>query len=312
MVAARTPVLPVVPEAGAAPAKGDAVKAASFAYSAPTSVPEAVDLLAEGGDDAKVLAGGQSLVPILALRLSRFGMLVDLNRVDDLDYVRHADDHLVVGAMTRQATIEEDLLARRYAPVLAKATRLIGHFQIRNRGTLGGSVAHGDPAAEYPAVAVALDARMNVVSRSGTRRIAARDFFVGPMTNALVDGELLESVAFPVWAPGSGFAVREAARREGDFAAAGVVAAATVESHTVTRVAVALFGMGPTPIRLDAVEAGMLGADPRSLDLTGIGREGVADLQPPADVHASGGYRRRVGAVLVAQALGEAFEEAAA
>ena len=288
------------------------MKPAPFLYEAPTSLSEAVDCLAGYGDEAKVLAGGQSLVPVLALRLARFEALVDLNGVDELAFIRQDDGHVVVGAMTRQATIEVDPLVLRSMPVLAAATRHIGHFQIRNRGTLGGSIAHGDPAAEYPAVVVALDATISVVGPSGRRQIAAADCYDGPMTTTLADDEILESVAFPVWGAGSGFAVREMARREGDFATAGVVAGVTIEDGRVSRAAVALFGMGPTPIRARALEGQLVGIEASAIDLTEIGRAAVADIDPPSDVHATGLYRRRVASRLVADALQSAIQEAAA
>jgi carbon-monoxide dehydrogenase medium subunit len=288
------------------------VKAAPFEYCAPTSLEEAVALLDVGDGDAKVLAGGQSLVPVMALRLSRFERLVDLNRIEELGRVRLREDQLVVGAMTRQSAIEVDALVRAHAPVLRKATRHIGHFQIRNRGTLGGSVAHGDPSAEYPAVVVALDATISVVGSSGGRQIAAASLYDGPMSTTLGDDEILESVAFPVWGAGSGFAVREVARREGDFATAGVVAAVTVDGGTITRAAVSLFGVGSTPVRLPALEAQLVGTGHRAADVRALGREAVVDLDPPSDIHASGSYRRRVAAELIAQALTEALEEATA
>jgi carbon-monoxide dehydrogenase medium subunit len=294
------------------PATGALVKPAPFVYEAPTSLSEAVDCLAGYGDEAKVLAGGQSLVPVLALRLSRFEALVDLNGVGELDFIRQEDGSVVVGAMTRQATVEKDRLVHRSVPALAMATRHIGHFQIRNRGTLGGSIAHGDPAAEYPAVVVALDATISVMGSSGRRQIAARDCYDGPMTTTLTDDEILESVAFPIWGPGSGFAVREIARREGDFAAAGVVAGVTLEDGRISRAAVALFGMGPTPVRAHDVEAQLLGLAPGAVDLEDIGRAAVADIDPPSDVHASGHYRTRVASRLVADALQSALQEAAA
>jgi carbon-monoxide dehydrogenase medium subunit len=286
------------------------VKPASFAYEAPTTLREAAALLSEHGPDAKLIAGGQSLVPVLALRLARFDTLVDLNGVDELDYVRHADGNLVVGAMTRQATIESDRLVARYAPVLARATRHIGHFQIRNRGTIGGSISHADPAAEYPAVALAMDAVMHVTSKNGSRTARAVDFFTGPMTSEMAEDEILDSISFPVWSPGSGFSVQEVARREGDFAAAGVVAGVTVEDGIVSRAGVALFGVAGTPTRTSAAEATLTGQPVGSLDLTEIGRLALADVDAVADIHASVRYRTQVGARLVTKALAEAISEA--
>jgi carbon-monoxide dehydrogenase medium subunit len=281
-------------------------------YEQPTTLDEAVDCLAGYGDEAKVLAGGQSLVPLLALRLSRFEALVDLNRVDELAYIREDDGFVVVGAMTRQASIETDPLIRRSVPVLSAATRLIGHFQIRNRGTLGGSVAHADPAAEYPAVVVALDATITAVGPGGRRVIRADACYDGPMTTTLADDEILESVAFPVWGQGSGFAVRERARREGDFATAGVVAGVTVADGRIIRAALAFFGMGPIPVRAHDVESQLVGTERGSADFTEIGESAVAHLDPPSDVHASAQYRRRVAARLVTSALSSALEEATA
>jgi carbon-monoxide dehydrogenase medium subunit len=285
------------------------VKPAPFEYLAPTTLDEAVTALSSV-EEAKVLAGGQSLVPVLALRLSRFDALVDLNGVDELDYVRHAGNQLIVGAMTRQVDVHRDLLVRRYVPVLARATELIGHFQIRNRGTIGGSIAHGDPSAEYPAVAVTFDAEMTAVGPKGSRIIAARDFYDGPMTSTLDDHELLTAIAFPVWAPGSGYAIREVARREGDFATAGAVGGITIQDGVITRAAVGLFGLGPTPVRLRELESELVGRDYLELPLTELAEAAVAPLNPPSDIHASGSYRRRVAGRLVAQILDEAILEA--
>jgi carbon-monoxide dehydrogenase medium subunit len=292
------------------------VKPAPFAYEAPTTLSEAVSCLAAHGDEAKVLAGGQSLIPVLALRLARYEALVDLNRVEGLDNIRQEGSTVVVGAMTRQVTVGRDPLLRAAVPALSEATRLIGHDQIRNRGTLGGSVAHGDPAAEYPAVALALDATVTVVGPSGSRTIEAEDLYDGPMSTTLAEDEILTAVAFPVWGPGSGFAVREVARREGDFATAGVVAGVTVSDGRISRVALALFGVGATPQRFRQAEEELLGADTGTVDLADFGRTLAQQLDPPNDVHASTTYRTRVAARLVAEALhmalGTARQEAVA
>lgn len=257
-----------------------------------------------------MLAGGQSLVPILALRLARFATLVDLNAVRDLDYVRHDADQLVIGAMTRQADIEKDELVARYAPLLARATPHIGHFQIRNRGTLGGSVVHADPAAEYPAVAVALGATMNLIGPAGPRAVPAGEFFVGPLMSAIEDDEILESISYPIWSGRCGFAVQEIARREGDFAMAGAAVGIGVEAGTVRRASGALFGVGSTPVPL--VLDHLVGESAASLDTRAIAADATAELTPPDDVHASGRYRRHLAAVLVARVLDEAVLEATA
>src|SRR3954465_2627408 len=199
------------------------MKPAPFEYHAPTTVDEVVGLLAEHGDEAKVLAGGQSLVPMLALRLTRFEHIVDLNRVDDLRGVSRTNGTLTVKAMTTQRTVEHDAAAGEGVPLLAQAIPLIGHFQIRNRGTVGGSIAHADPASELPAVALALDAELEIASQRGNRRVPASDFFLGTWTTSVGEDEILAAVHFPVWEGNSGFAVEELARRSGDFALAGVV-----------------------------------------------------------------------------------------
>jgi aerobic carbon-monoxide dehydrogenase medium subunit len=256
------------------------MKSAPFVYAAPATVDEAVGLLAEHGDEAKVLAGGQSLVPLLALRLARPGVLVDVNRVRGLAGVQRENGAVRVGALTRHAVVEHDWDLAAAVPLLARAAPMIGHFQIRNRGTVGGSLAHADPAAEWPAVALALDAELEVRSAGGTRTVGARDFFVSTFTTALEPADLLVAARFPAWGPGCGFAVEELARRSGDFAIAGAVCGVQLADGRVTRAAIALLGMGSTPRRADAAEQQLAGAVPDEADLGGLGRLAVADLDP--------------------------------
>ena len=275
------------------------MKPAPFEYHAPESVGDAVALL---GDGAKLLAGGQSLVPMLNLQLATFDRLVDLRRVDELRGISRVNGHVRVGAMTTQATIERSAAIAETVPLLARATPFIGHFQIRNRGTLGGSIAHADPAAEYPAVALALDAEMEVLSRDGaTRIVAARDFFAGFWTTAVADDELLVGARFPVWEGRAGFAVEELARRHGDFALAGACVAVGDD-----RCAISLFGVGPTPVRAAAAEAAaMSGASAEE-----IGAAAAAEIDDPAsDIHASADYRRHVAGVMVQRAWEKAVAE---
>jgi aerobic carbon-monoxide dehydrogenase medium subunit len=286
------------------------MKPAPFAYHAPTTVADAVSALAEYGDEAKVLAGGQSLVPMMALRLSRPAHLVDVNGVAELAGARREDGHLVVGAVTRHSALERDGEIGAAVPLLRLAAPHIGHFQIRNRGTLGGSLAHADAAAELPAVARALDAGIVVRGPSGERTIPAAEFFQMVFVTALEPDELLAAVRFPVWGPGSGFAVEEIARRHGDFALAGAVCAIQVAAGRINRVALAMFGMGSVPERLEEIEKSLAGAAVDGLDLDDIGEQGVAALDPPADVHATGHYRKKVGAVLIGRALAAAVQEA--
>lgn len=287
------------------------MKPAAFEYHAPETVADAVGLLAEHADEAKPLAGGQSLVPMLALRLTRFAHLVDLNRVGELTGIRRDDGALVIGAMTRQRTVERDDSIATDCPLLAAAVPLIGHAQIRNRGTIGGSIAHADPASELPAVALTLDAELEVASASGTRTVAARDFFAGTWTTCLADDELLTAVRLPVWQGRCGFAIDEVARRSGDFALAGVaVALALDERGAVERCAIGFLGLAGTPRRAPEAEAALLGHTPSADDMAEIGALAVADLDPPDDIHATASYRRRVGAHLVGRAVGRAIQEA--
>jgi carbon-monoxide dehydrogenase medium subunit len=288
------------------------VKPAPFEYHAPETVADVVALLAEHGDEAKPLAGGQSLVPMLALRLARFGHLVDLNRVSALRGVSRDDGVLTVRAMTTQATVERDAEVARAVPLLARATPLIGHFQIRNRGTVGGSLAHADPASEYPAVALALDASLEVASSEGSTRVAAADFFQGTWQTSIAPDQVLVAAHFPVWEGRCGFACEEVARRAGDFALAGAVAAVQLDdAGAVRRAGVGLLGLGSTPLRAYAAEAELVGKPPPGGDgYLELGELAMRDVAPVDDVHASGTYRRRVGAHLVARTLAQAVQEA--
>lgn len=284
------------------------MKPSKFRYHAPTTVADAVGLLAQHADEAKVLAGGQSLVPIMSLRLASFGHLVDLNRVGGLDTIERTNGHVRIGAMVRQATAEHDTTVASGAPLVAKALPLIGHFQIRNRGTVGGSIAHADPASELPAVALALEATLEAAGPGGHREIAADGFFEQPWQTGLAEDEILTGVRFPVWDGRSGFAIEEVARRHGDFALCGAVCGITLDGDTVTRAAIALFGVGGTPMRATAAEQALVAAG-ATADLTAIGEEAAAPLDPSDDIHASGEYRRRVAAVVVRRALARAIEE---
>jgi aerobic carbon-monoxide dehydrogenase medium subunit len=288
------------------------VKPAAFEYHAPGSIDDVAGLLAEHGDEAKPLAGGQSLVPMLALRLARFGHIVDLNRVPALAGIERADGTLAVGAMTRQAELERSDAAAA-VPLLGLAAPFIGHFQIRNRGTVGGSIAHADPAGELPTVALALDAELDVASTAGTRTVAASELFAGTWETTLAPEELLTRICFPVWPGRSGFAVEEVARRYGDFALAGVACGVELDTDgAVVRAAIALLGLGSTPLRASAAEDAIVGRAPSAEDLTEIGRLATAEVDPPTDIHASGKYRGAVGAHVVARGLEAALARAAA
>ena len=283
------------------------MKPAPFHYHRPETAADAVALLGELGDGAKVLAGGQSLIPMLALRLAVFDHLVDIGRVDGLSGIERRNGSLWIGAGTTDASVEHSDEVARDVPLLALATPFVGHFQIRNRGTVGGSLAHADPAGEYPAVALALDAEFEALSPRGERRIPAREFFTGLWSTALEPDELLTGVSFPVWSGRCGFAVEEVARRHGDFAIAGAAVAVELDGDDkVARCAIGLIGMGSTPRRATAAEAAA-----GQVDAAEVGRLAVANLDNvPSDLHGSAEYRTHVGAVVVERALSRALEEA--
>ena len=289
------------------------MKAAAFEYHAPQTLDEALALLAEFGDEAKVLAGGQSLVPILALRLSRFEHLIDLNRIAALRYVTGADGVTRVGAMTTQAAIAGHEEVRRRVRLLADATARIGHFQIRNRGTIGGSVCHADPAAEYPAVAVTLDAELELASVRGTRTVGATEFFTGPLMTVAEPDEILTEIRFGGDSNrhAQGSAIVEMARRHGDFALAGAACVVDVDSvGRVQSLRLGLFGVAPTPVRARSAERAAHGVAMADLDPVAVGQAAVAEVPFVSDIHADAGYRERVAAHLAGQAVGRALQEA--
>jgi len=288
------------------------VKSAPFEHHAPTSLEDAVGLLGEHGDGAKVLAGGQSLIPMLALRLAFFDHLVDLGRIEELQRIEQVDGVLRVGAAVRQSAIERSAEAAGAVPLLARATPFIGHFQIRNRGTVGGSVAHADPAAEYPAVVRALDAELEVASPRGARVVPSSDFFTGTFMTDLADDEVLAAIRFPMWSGRCGFAVEELARRHGDFAIAGATVAIELgEGDTVRRCAIAMFGVGSVPERGTAAETAAVGVSLGDLDPTQLGELATSGLDNiPTDAHGPADYRRHVAGVMVARAWRRAAEEA--
>jgi aerobic carbon-monoxide dehydrogenase medium subunit len=286
------------------------VKPAPFAYHAPQSVAEAVGLLSEFGDEGKVLAGGQSLIPLLALRLARFENLVDLRRVPGLVGIERDGGGVRIGAMTTHAAVQRSGVLASAVPLLPRAAALVGHLAIRNRGTIGGALAHADPAAEFPAVALALDAELEVVGPGGTRRVPARDFFVSTYVSALEPDEVLVAARFPAWAGDCGFAVREYARRHGDFAMAGVVCAVQVSGDRVARSSIALIGMGGTPVRAAAAEAVLTGSALGDVNPGEAARAAIERLEAADDMHVTAGQRTSMVRALVRHALDDAIAEA--
>jgi carbon-monoxide dehydrogenase medium subunit len=280
------------------------MKAASFAYHRPDTVAEATQMLAEFGEDAKILAGGQSLVPMLAMRLTYFENLIDISRVDELKNIDPRGDEVLIGAGTPHALVGMDDEVADSVPLLTLSTPYIGHFQIRTRGTLGGAIAHADPAAEYAAVALALDATMEAASTRGSRQIPAAEFFTGLWETSLASDEILTAVRFPVWGPRSGFAIEEFARRHGDFAIAGAAVALELDDDShVRRCGIGLLGLGSTPLRGSVAEQAVIGAPVGDIVTDEIGRLAISGLSDiPADLQGSADYRARVGAAMVARA----------
>jgi len=272
------------------------VKAAPFHYERPRRLEDAIELL--GDEDAKPLAGGQSLVPMLAMRLARPRVLVDLGSLPKLAEVRERDGELVIGAMVRQRDLERRPGLEQTVPLLAAGIPYVGHREIRNRGTVGGSLAHADPAAELGLIAATLRATIVVRGAGGERLIAGDELVLGPFQTALASGELLTAVRWPTARPGDGFAFEEVARRHGDFALCGV--AVHVRRPGFARVG--LMGVGPAPV-VREVEA--------ERDPAEVGGEIASSLEPASDIHASAGYRRRLARVLVERCLRHALEHAA-
>lgn len=284
-----------------------------FDYYDPRTLEEALDLLDRYGPDAKLLAGGQSLVPLLNLRLARPSVLVDLNRIPGMDTVRVEDGWLVVGAMARQWDTEHAAPVVKSLPILSEALRFVGHPQIRMRGTVGGSIAHADPAAELPALLVCLDGEVVAHRRGGRRVVRARELFVTYLTTSLEPTEILTAVRFPLPPSGAGWAFTELARRHGDYALVGVATLVHLDADgSVAEARIAFFGCGPVPVRAHEAERALVGSAPGERLWEEAARLAARSLEPPSDLHASSDYRKHVAAVLTARALRTAAERATA
>jgi CO/xanthine dehydrogenase FAD-binding subunit len=270
-------------------------------------VEETLALLAEHGEDAKVLAGGQSLVPLLNMRLARPARLIDLNRVPELAYLEAENGMLRIGAMTRQRQVEQSAAVAKRWPLLPKSINYIGHSQIRNRGTIGGSLAHADPAAELPAVMAALDAEFVIRGPGGERSVGADEFFLTYLTTCLGPDELLVELRVPAPPSGARPAFQEVSRRHGDFALAGCAGQVALDGQGVcTQARIALFGVGPGPYRAREAEAMLEGERPTEALVREVGERAAQDLEPDGDLHASAEYRKEVAAVMVRRALAAA------
>jgi CO/xanthine dehydrogenase FAD-binding subunit len=287
------------------------LKPPRFAYHDPRSVDEVLALLAEHGDEGKVLAGGQSLVPLLNFRLAHPEHLIDLNRIGALAGVRREGGALRIKTMTRQSTLERSTLVHDNWPLLTEALNFVAHAQIRNRGTVGGSVAHADPAAELPVALSVLDARFHVASKRGERAIDAGDFFVTHLTTTIEPDEMLMEIEVPPVAPGTGYAFTEFARRHGDFALGGAGALIAVDGDGVcTSAAIGLLAAAPTPVRATAAEQVLVG---ERIDESVIRRaaEQAADgVTPTGDIHGSAEYRKHLAGVMARRAISGAVARA--
>jgi aerobic carbon-monoxide dehydrogenase medium subunit len=286
------------------------MKPASFEYHAPRDFGEALALLADLGDEARILAGGQSLIPLMNFRLSQPAHLVAITGIEELQHTRVENQELAVGAAARQADVEYDLTVQERLPLLVEAMRLVAHPPIRHRGTVCGSLAHADPASELPAVAIALGATLVVRSASGTRLVSADDFFQGGFTTALVSEEMLAEVRFPL-DRGNGHAILECARTHGNFALAGVVSVLRLDGDRRAQdVAIVVFGACPRPTRIDAAAALLEGEFAHEGLIAEVAARGADEIETVSDIHGSASYRRRLARVFVKRSLARAIERA--
>ncbi len=287
------------------------MKPAPFTYAAPTSVDEVIALLDTHGEAAKLLAGGQSLTPMMNLRLATPAYIIDLNRLEGLDYMEERDGFLTIGAMTRQRRLERSEMVRQHYPLLAEAAPAIGHPATRNRGTVGGSIAHADPAAELPALLLTHGGSVVVHSANGERDVPAEDFFVTYFTTVLEPGELLTEVRLRRWPAGTGWCFLEESRRYGDYAVVGVAALMRLDAEgRCAEVAVTLFGVGDAPYPVTQATALLVGQTPSEERVAAVGQAAAESVEPEDDVHASVAFRRHLSAVLTRRALRTAAERA--
>lgn len=287
------------------------MKPAPFDYVVPTTVEEALEHLDNSAGDATIIAGGQTLLPLLALRMATPGVIIDINRIPELQGISHGDGATRIAPVTRQNVALADAGLARALPMVTKAISHVGHFQTRNRGTVGGSIALGEPAAELPATVVALGAEIEARSVNGSRRIPASEFYIGPYATVLDMDEMVTAIHFPDWASGSITIFHEVARRPGDFALVGLVGAITLGNGLIDRVGLAWFGMGATPIKAVAAEQALLGQDPKKVDWKGIADLAVSETDPFDDHAASSEYRRSVGRSIFARTLAQSFHQGA-
>jgi carbon-monoxide dehydrogenase medium subunit len=289
------------------------MKPAKFDYYDPSTLQEALTLLDTHQGDGKVLAGGQSLMPLLNMRLARPNIVVDINRITELNYVRASDGGIAIGAIARQRALQTDKLIAERVPILQESAYYIAHPQIRSRGTICGSIAHADPAAELPALALALDAEMTLTSAKAARTVSAEPFFQSFFTTALEANEILTEVRFPAAPKDSAWSVLEISRRHGDFAIAGIVAGLALEPNrqVIARARLVYFGVGPMPIRVKAAEDALIGQAATEPAFEAAAQSAKQGIDPSNDIHATEEYRRAVSATLTKRALRAALQKLA-
>ncbi len=282
------------------------MKPSAFEYRSPATLSEAVSLLQAGNGNAKVISGGQSLMPMLAFRLASPELLVDLKHIPDLDSIAIGNDGVTMGAKVRWCDIAGDQRLARAHPLLAEAIRHVAHYQIRNRGTVGGSLAHADPSAEMPGIAVTCDARLTIVGAGGRRTEKAEDFFTGPLQTSLGADEILTEIQLPVWPYARRWAFKEFARRKGDFAIAGIALFYDVDDRQrAINVHIGAIGVADRPVRLAAAEAVLNGNVVDEQRIAAAAAAARAEIDPPSDIHAPAAYRRSLVATLLARGLTE-------
>lgn len=288
------------------------MKPARFDYYAPDSLDEATAMLAQHGDEAKILAGGQSLMPMMAMRLARPPVIVDINRIASLGYITPtADGGLNIGALTRLTAVEQSDVVRQRLPMMSAVMPHIGHFQIRNRGTVGGSLAHADPSAELPALALASGAQLVLQSSSGQREVAAEDFFITYFTTAAETGEMVTEVKLPATSAGWGWGFEEVCRRHGDFAMTGAMTRVHLDGNgNCDDSRIVIFGVGGTPVRVESAEGTLKGSNGDASSLEAAAAAVSDALDPDSDIHASALYRKEVSGVMARRALVAAFRRA--
>lgn len=287
------------------------MKPSQFEYFAPETVEEVVSLLEQYGDESKILAGGQSLVPLLALRLAIPEVVIDINRVSSLDYLRDEDPVVRIGALTRHRAIENHVALVGRCPIVGDAVRLVGHVAIRNRGTVVGSMAHADPASEWPALALALDAEFDVIGADGTRKIPVDSFFQSFLTTSIEPNELVAEVRFKIPTGRVGSSFLELARRHGDFAVAGAGSVVKLSSAgTIEEARVVLIGVGATALRMTETEQMLVGQQPGAPLFKEAAEHVRQAIEPSGDIHGSADYRRAIAGVLAERSLASASERA--